>query len=57
MRQDISEKLADILEYGAPLLDGVHDAGEVVVQQHHIGRLFCYVRADRAHGDTDMRAF
>jgi hypothetical protein len=30
MRQDISEKLADILEYGTPLLDGVHDAGEKI---------------------------
>jgi hypothetical protein len=37
-----------------PILDGIDDAGEVVVQQHHIGCLLGHVRAHDAHGDADV---
>ena len=56
MDEDVSEKLTDILEHRASLLDRAHDAGEIVVHQHHVGRLLRHVSAGNAHGDSDMGA-
>ena len=41
--QDIGEELADIREHRPPLLDRGHDAGEVVVEQDHVGGLARHV--------------
>ena len=56
MDEDIGEKPTDILEHCASLLDRAHDAGEIVVHQHHVGRLFRHVGAGDPHGDSDMGA-
>ena len=55
-RDDVAHELADVLIYGAPLLDGVHDGGKVVIQQHHVGGLFAHVCAGDAHGHSDVGA-
>ena len=52
--QDVGEELADVGVDGAALLDGGDDAGEVVVQQHHVGGLAGDVGAAQAHGDADV---
>ena len=40
----------------AAFLDGRFDRCEVVVRQHHVGRLLGDVRTRDAHGDADVRA-
>src|SRR5438034_8454378 len=57
MRQDVGEKFANIVEHSAAFLDRSDDAGEVVVEQHHVGRLAGDVRPAEAHGDADMGIF
>ena len=47
-------KLADVGEDGAAFLDRGDDAGEVVVEQHHVGGLARHVGAAAAHGDADV---
>ena len=54
--QDVSQELPDVAEDRAPLLDRVDDAGEVVVQQHHVGRFLGHVGARDPHRDSDVRA-
>jgi hypothetical protein len=55
VRQYVGEKLADVFEHCAPLFDSVHDAGEVVIQQHHVGRFLGHIRAGDSHRDADVR--
>ena len=45
VRQDVGQELADVLEDGPALFDRVHDAREVVVEQHHVGRFLRHVAA------------
>ena len=52
--EDVGEELADVLEDRASLLDGRDDAGEVVVEQDQVRRLFRDVGAGDAHGDADV---
>ena len=56
MGEDVGQKLPDVLEDRAPFLDGVDDAREIVVQQHHVGGLLRHVRARDPHGDPDVGA-
>ena len=51
----VGEEPPDVLEGRPPLLDGLHDVGEVVVEQHEIGRLAGDVGADHPHRDADVR--
>ena len=53
--ENVGQELADVAEDRAPLLDRVDDAGEVVVQQHHVGRLLGHVGAGQSHRDSDVR--
>ena len=48
--------LTDILKHCASFLDRAHDASEIVVHQHHVGRLLRHVSAGDSHGDSDMGA-
>ncbi len=47
--------LDEIVEHAAPFLDGGLERGEVVVGQHHVGRLFGDVGAGDPHGHSDIR--
>ena len=50
----VGEEAADVGERRAALLDGGDDGGEVVVEQHEVGRLAGDVGARAAHGDADV---
>ena len=50
----VGEEAADVGERRAALLDGGDDGGEVVVEQHQVGRLAGDVGARPAHGDADV---
>ncbi len=52
--QDVGGELANVGVDGPPFLDRVHDGGEVVVEQHHVGRFLGHVGAGDAHGDADV---
>ena len=47
-------ELLDVVVDAPPLLDGRHDRGEVVVGEHHVGRLAGDVRAADAHRNPDV---
>ena len=53
-RQQVDQVLADVVEDAAAFLDRLHDAGEIVVGQHHVGGLLRDVGAGDAHGDADI---
>ena len=53
-RQEIVHELLDVVVDAPPLLDGRHDRGEVVVGEHHVGRLAGDVRAADAHRNPDV---
>ena len=48
------EDLAQVVPHDAVLLHGVHDGGEVVVDQDHLGGLAGDVRPLLAHGDAHV---
>ena len=50
----VGEEAADVDEGGPTLLDRGDDRGEVVVEQHEVGRLAGDVGAGAAHGDPDV---
>ena len=52
--QDVGQELADVVEDRPPLLDRGDDAGEVVVEQHHVGGFAGHVGSGQAHGDADV---
>ena len=52
--EDVGEELADVAEEAATLLDGRHQAGEVVVEQDQVGRGAGHVGAGGPHGDADV---
>ncbi len=54
--EDVEDELADVRVDPAPLLDGSHDAREVVVGEDHRGALAGHVGAGAAHRDADVRA-
>jgi hypothetical protein len=45
-----------VAEDRAPLLHRIDDAGEVIIQQHHVGRFLGHVGARDPHRDSDVRA-
>ena len=55
--EDVGEELADVLEHRAAFLDGGDDAGEVVVEQHHVGGFARHIGAGQPHGDADVGLF
>lgn len=54
--QDVQDELLDVVKHAAALLDGVEDAGKVVVGEDDVGGLLGDVRAALAHGDADVCA-
>ena len=52
-QQEVHE-LADVRVDDPPLLDGGDDAREIVVGEHHVGRLLRHVRAGDAHRNADV---
>ena len=55
VRQVVGEEPADVRERRAPLLDGGHDRGEVVVQQDEVGGLAGHVGSRATHRHPDRR--
>jgi hypothetical protein len=55
MGQDVGEEFSDVGEDRPTLLDGEGDAGEVVVQKHHVRRRSGHIGARLAHRDADVR--
>ena len=53
-RQQIDQVFADVVVDAAAFLDGLDDAGEIVVGQHHVGGLLGDIGAGDAHGDADI---
>jgi hypothetical protein len=51
----VGEEPADVRERRAPLIDGGHDGGEVVIEQHQVGGLAGHVGARLAHRHPDRR--
>jgi hypothetical protein len=51
----VGEEPSDVRERRASLLDGGHDGGEVVVEEHQVGGLARHVGARAAHGHPDRR--
>ena len=54
-RQQIAQKLANIVEDATPFAHCLDDGGEIVVGQYHLGRLLGDLRAGDPHGDADVR--
>ena len=52
--EDVEDELADVVVDAPALLDGVDDRREVVVGEHHRGRLAGDVGAGEAHRDADV---
>ena len=53
-RQQVVDELLDVVVDASALLHGCHDRGEVVVGEHHVGRLAGDVGAGDAHRDPDV---
>ena len=53
-RQQVAQELPDVGEDRAAFLDGGDDRREVVVGEHHVGRLFRHVGPGDAHRDADV---
>ena len=53
-RKQVVDELLDVVVDATPLLDGRHDRGEVVVDQHHVGGRLRHVGARDAHRDPDV---
>ena len=53
--QDIGQEFADVFEDCPPFLDGIDDAGEIVVEQDHVGRRLGHIGSGNPHGDADVR--
>ena len=53
-RQQVAQELPDVGEDRPAFLDGGDDRGEVVVGEHHVGRLLRDVGAGDAHRDADV---
>ena len=53
-RQEVAQELADVGEDRPPFLDGRDDGCEVVVGEHHVGRLLGHVGPGDAHGHADV---
>jgi hypothetical protein len=53
-RQEIDQVLADVVVNPATFLDGLDDTCEIIIRQHHVGRLLRDVGAGDAHGDADI---
>ena len=53
-REQVIQILADIIEDAAPLFDRLHNTGEVIVGEHHVGGLFRDIGAGDAHRDPDI---
>ncbi len=56
-RQQVLERLADIVVDTAPLFDGGDDGGKVVIGDDHVCRLLGNFRTGSPHGNTDVGAF
>ena len=54
-RQEVPEKLADVLVDRSPLLDCTDDRREVVVCEHDVGRFLRDVGPGDSHRDADVR--
>ena len=55
--EDVGDEVADVLEDGAPLLYGMHDGGEVVIQKHDVCSLAGHAGPGEPHRDADMGLF
>mmetsp|Transcript_5664 Transcript_5664/g.20297 ORF Transcript_5664/g.20297 Transcript_5664/m.20297 type:complete len:810 (-) Transcript_5664:1174-3603(-) len=53
-RQGVRNRLLQVVEDEATLLDASHDGREVVVEQNHVGSGLGHLRARDAHSDTDI---
>ena len=50
----VGQKPLDVVEGGSPLLDGFHDVGEVVIEQHQVGGFASNIGAGLAHGHPNI---
>ena len=55
--QQVEDELADVGVDHPPLIDGRHDAGVVVIGQHHVGGPLGHVGAGDPHRHADVRSF
>ena len=55
--QNVANEFEDVVEDAPPVPHGVHNGGEVVVEQNHGRRFFGYLRAVDAHGHADVGVF
>jgi len=55
--QQVLDELADVVVDDAALFDGGDDRREVVVEQHHVRRLFGDVGTGDSHRHPDVRLF
>jgi hypothetical protein len=54
LEEEVAEELLDVVEDSPALAYRLHDGGEVVVSQNHVGRLFGDFGAGHPHGDPDV---
>jgi hypothetical protein len=54
LEEEVAEELLDVVEDSPALAYRLHDGGEVVVSQNHIGRLLGDLGAGHPHGDPDV---
>jgi hypothetical protein len=52
--EQVAEDLLDVVEHPPALAYRLHDGGEVVVSQNHVGRFFGDLGAGHAHGNPDV---
>ncbi|MPM28956.1 hypothetical protein SDC9_75494 [bioreactor metagenome] len=55
--KDVTHRLADVVVNAPAVPDGLHDGGEIIVQQNKVGRLAGDLGAPAAHGDADVGIF
>ena len=53
--QDVGDELADVAHHAAAEAHGLDDGGEVVVEQHDVGRFTGHVCSVFAHGQSHIR--
>jgi membrane carboxypeptidase/penicillin-binding protein PbpC len=56
LRQDVQDKLLNVVKDAAALLDGSHDRGKVVVREYNVGGVLGDIRAREAHRDAYVGA-
>ncbi|OPZ95358.1 MAG: hypothetical protein BWY71_02264 [Planctomycetes bacterium ADurb.Bin412] len=56
-RKYVRNGFFDVVKDPASQPHGLHDGGEIIIQQNQAGRLAGHIRAAAAHGNTDVGGF